>query len=89
MGQGVSLPSDPDSPCTAPACALMPPGVLSGEKQRIERNYNFVDIASWFASRCDLIFMLFDPTKLDISDEFKQVGNGQGRDKGHVKDELT
>jgi len=49
------------------------PGVLSGEKQRIERQYNFVDIAQWFAARCDLIFLLFDPYKLDISDEFKQV----------------
>jgi EH domain-containing protein 1 len=47
--------------------------VLSGEKQRIERHYNFVDIAKWFATRCDLIFLLFDPNKLDISDEFKQV----------------
>lgn len=49
------------------------PGVLSGEKQRIERTYNFVEIAQWFAARCDLIFLLFDPYKLDISDEFKQV----------------
>ncbi|KAL6763258.1 P-loop containing nucleoside triphosphate hydrolase protein [Haematococcus lacustris] len=49
------------------------PGVLSGEKQRIERSYNFVEIARWFAARCDLIFLLFDPYKLDISDEFKQV----------------
>ncbi|MEW5318543.1 MAG: hypothetical protein WDW38_009759 [Sanguina aurantia] len=49
------------------------PGVLSGEKQRIERNYNFVEICEWFAARTDLIFLLFDPYKLDISDEFKQV----------------
>lgn len=49
------------------------PGVLSGEKQRIDRNYNFLDICGWFAARCDLILLLFDPYKLDISDEFKQV----------------
>ena len=49
------------------------PGVLSGEKQRIERAYNFVEICEWFAARCDLIFLLFDPYKLDISDEFKSV----------------
>ncbi len=54
-------------------CTCLTSGVLSGEKQRLERNYNFVDIVKWFASRCDLIFMLFDPNKLDISDEFKQV----------------
>lgn len=52
------------------------PGVLSGEKQRIERNYNFVDISEWFAARSDLIFLLFDPAKLDISDEFKAVSGG-------------
>ncbi|GFH15321.1 uncharacterized protein HaLaN_11525 [Haematococcus lacustris] len=55
------------------------PGVLSGEKQRIERSYNFVEIARWFAARCDLIFLLFDPYKLDISDEFKQVLPDQAR----------
>lgn len=49
------------------------PGVLSGEKQRIERQYDFVGVCEWFASRCDLILLLFDPYKLDISDEFKQV----------------
>ena len=53
--------------------------MLSGEKQRIERQYNFCEICEWFAARCDLIFLLFDPYKLDISDEFKQVGAGGGR----------
>lgn len=48
-------------------------GVLSGEKQRIERAYNFIEICEWFAARCDLILLLFDPYKLDISDEFKSV----------------
>ena len=49
------------------------PGVLSGEKQRIERTYNFLDVCGWFAARCDLILLLFDPHKLDISDEMKQA----------------
>ncbi len=51
--------------------------MLSGEKQRIERAYNFVEICEWFAARCDLIFLLFDPYKLDISDEFKSVSAGR------------
>ncbi|KAL4430913.1 hypothetical protein ABPG75_006169 [Micractinium tetrahymenae] len=49
------------------------PGVLSGEKQRIERAYDFIQVCGWFAARCDLILLLFDPYKLDISDEFKAV----------------
>jgi hypothetical protein len=47
------------------------PGVLSGEKQRIDRSYDFINVVEWFASRCDVILLLFDPHKLDISDEFK------------------
>jgi EH domain-containing protein 1 len=49
------------------------PGVLSGEKQRIDRGYSFVNVCEWFASRSDVILLLFDPHKLDISDEFKAV----------------
>uniref|UniRef100_A0A803LXZ5 Dynamin-type G domain-containing protein n=1 Tax=Chenopodium quinoa TaxID=63459 RepID=A0A803LXZ5_CHEQI len=57
------------------------PGVLSGEKQRIERSYDFTGVTSWFAAKCDLILLLFDPHKLDISDEFKRVISSlQGHD---------
>ncbi|KAK7300019.1 hypothetical protein RJT34_10850 [Clitoria ternatea] len=49
------------------------PGVLSGEKQRTQRAYNFTGVTSWFAAKCDLILLLFDPHKLDISDEFNRV----------------
>ncbi|XP_059307172.1 EH domain-containing protein 1-like isoform X2 [Lycium ferocissimum] len=49
------------------------PGVLSGEKQRTERSYDFTGVISWFAAKCDMILLLFDPHKLDISDEFKRV----------------
>lgn len=49
------------------------PGVLSGEKQRMQRSYDFTGVISWFASKCDMILLLFDPHKLDISDEFKRV----------------
>ncbi|CAI9086866.1 OLC1v1020787C1 [Oldenlandia corymbosa var. corymbosa] len=49
------------------------PGVLSGEKQRTQRSYDFTGVISWFAAKADLILLLFDPHKLDISDEFNRV----------------
>ncbi|XP_077221059.1 EH domain-containing protein 1 isoform X2 [Tasmannia lanceolata] len=57
------------------------PGVLSGEKQRTQRSYDFTGVTSWFAAKCDLILLLFDPHKLDISDEFRRViGSLRGHD---------
>jgi len=49
------------------------PGVLSGEKHRLGRSYDFTQAISWFASKVDLILLLFDAHKLDISDEFKEA----------------
>jgi GTP-binding protein EngB required for normal cell division len=49
------------------------PGVLAGEKQRLNRGYEFESVCSWFADRVDSILVLFDVSKLDISDEFRRV----------------
>lgn len=45
------------------------PGVLSGEKQTLGRSYNYAKVVEWFAERSDMIVLLFDVQKCDISDE--------------------
>lgn len=48
------------------------PGVQAGEKQK-GRGYDFLEVIKWWAQHSDRIVLLFDPNKLDISDEFREV----------------
>jgi len=49
------------------------PGVLPGKKNSIDRNYDFAAVCGWMAERADLVLLMFDAHKLDISDEFQRV----------------
>jgi len=49
------------------------PGILAGDKNRIDRGFDFIGVLEWFAERVDRILLLFDANKLDISDEFRRA----------------
>ena len=66
--EGAELPA----PILRNVTIIDTPGILSGQKQR-SRNYDYENVMKWFAERADLIIIMFDAHKLDISDEMKAV----------------
>jgi len=52
------------------------PGIIENRRQQ-ERGYPFNDVMKWFIRRATLIFIVFDPSKLDVGIElentFKQL----------------
>ncbi|XP_071976265.1 sarcalumenin isoform X2 [Engystomops pustulosus] len=48
------------------------PGIIENRKQQ-ERGYPFNDVCQWFIDRADLIFVAFDPTKLDVGLELEML----------------
>ncbi|KAJ8367101.1 hypothetical protein AAFF_G00331050 [Aldrovandia affinis] len=46
------------------------PGIIENRKQQ-ERGYPYSDVCQWFIDRADLIFLVFDPTKLDVGLELE------------------
>eukprot|EP00466_Bigelowiella_natans_P005149 jgi/Bigna1/53161/estExt_Genewise1Plus.C_160054 len=63
----------PDSKLLEDLILIDSPGVLSGEKQRIERGYDFSGLVRHWAERSERILLIFDAHKLDISDELKEA----------------
>ncbi|PVU91752.1 hypothetical protein BB561_004235 [Smittium simulii] len=64
--------SQMDNPILKNLTIIDTPGILSGSKQ-MQRGYDFAKAMAWFGERADMILILFDGHKLDISDEFKDV----------------
>ena len=48
------------------------PGIIENRKQQ-ERGYPFNEVTRWFVEQADLIFVLFDPTKLDVGVELESL----------------
>merc|ERR1719357_215955 len=48
------------------------PGVIENRKQQ-ERGYPYSEVCQWFIDRADLIFLVFDPTKLDVGGELEML----------------
>ncbi|XP_074485246.1 sarcalumenin isoform X2 [Sebastes fasciatus] len=48
------------------------PGIIENRKQQ-ERGYPYNDVCQWFIDRADLIFQVFDPTKLDVGGELEML----------------
>jgi EH domain-containing protein 1 len=49
------------------------PGILSGEKQSVDRGYDITGVFASLSEVSDRVILIFDPYKLDISDEFKRI----------------
>ncbi|XP_028913922.1 sarcalumenin isoform X1 [Ornithorhynchus anatinus] len=49
------------------------PGIIENRKQQERGSYPFNDVCQWFIDRADLIFVVFDPTKLDVGLELETL----------------
>ncbi|XP_029706552.1 sarcalumenin-like isoform X4 [Takifugu rubripes] len=48
------------------------PGIIENRKQQ-ERGYPYSEVCQWFIDRADMIFLVFDPTKLDVGGELEML----------------
>lgn len=47
------------------------PGIISGAKRRLGRNYDYAKVMEWFAYRSDRILIVINAHRVEMSDEFK------------------
>ncbi|XP_059155650.1 sarcalumenin-like isoform X2 [Physella acuta] len=50
------------------------PGILENKKQQ-ERGYPFNEVTEWFIQRASIIYLVFDPTKLEVGSELEGIFN--------------
>uniref|UniRef100_A0A0B7A239 Dynamin-type G domain-containing protein n=2 Tax=Arion vulgaris TaxID=1028688 RepID=A0A0B7A239_9EUPU len=48
------------------------PGIIENKRQQ-ERGYPFSEVFQWFLQRASLIFLVFDPSKLEVGSELESV----------------
>lgn len=48
------------------------PGILEVRKQ-VSRVFPFNDACQWFIDRADIIFLVYDPSKLDVGPETEAI----------------
>eukprot|EP00931_Biecheleriopsis_adriatica_P115928 TRINITY_DN91663_c0_g1_i1.p1 TRINITY_DN91663_c0_g1~~TRINITY_DN91663_c0_g1_i1.p1 ORF type:complete len:527 (-),score=139.39 TRINITY_DN91663_c0_g1_i1:189-1769(-) len=82
--EGAYMPEE-EVPALGSLSFIDSPGVLSGDKQRVGRSYDFEGVMGWFADNADLVMVLFDPNKLDISDEFRRCLEALSRSERKVR----
>lgn len=66
--KGVQIPSQ----LLSDVVLVDTPGIIENRKQQ-ERGYPFSNVMTWFTDRSDLIFVIFDPTKLDVGLELANL----------------
>lgn len=49
------------------------PGVLEAAGEGHQRRYDYIKACRWFVEKSDLVFFLFDPTKLDAGPELRML----------------
>nr|CCC94497.1 putative sarcoplasmic reticulum glycoprotein [Trypanosoma congolense IL3000] len=49
------------------------PGVLENSTDSRERRYDYSRVCRWFVERSDLVFLIFDPAKLDVGVELRSL----------------